>query len=177
MDVKGVSGAEQVAKPRVGEAAPDFDLPMLLKGVKGRFRLSNWAPRQKSLALVFYPLNWEESTARQLVEYQAQREQYLTLNAELVTVSVDSIMNTTSWEREIGPFDFPMCSDFWPHGEVCQRYGVLRSSEPNRGAAESAVFVINHESTIRFQKHYGLGEEVRFDEVLDAIRKIESLKG
>src|SRR5207249_5720176 len=56
---------------------------------------------------------------------------------------VESIMNTTAWERENGPFDFPLCSDFWPHGEVCARYGMLRTSGTGAGASERAVFVLN----------------------------------
>lgn len=171
--MRGVSGVNQSTKLCVGDRAPDFDLPMLLKGVKGRFRMSEWAPK-KNLVLAFYPLNWEESSARQLVEYQAQREKYERLNAEVVTVSVDSIMNTTAWEREIGPFDFPMCSDFWPHGDVCQRYGVLREDEPRRGAAERAVFVIDRKGTIRFQKCCGLGEVAEPGEALEVVRGIES---
>ena len=47
-------------------------------------------------------------------------------------------MNTTVWEREIGPFDFPLCSDFWPHGEVSRSYGVLREAAPLAGASERA---------------------------------------
>ena len=122
--VSSVSGEDR-ATLTVGDAAPEFELPMLLKGVKGRFRFSEWVEKE-NMVLVFYPLNWDDACARQVVEYQAQREKYVALGAEFVTVSVDSIMNTTAWEREIGPFDFPMCSDFWPHGEVCRRYGMRR---------------------------------------------------
>jgi mycoredoxin-dependent peroxiredoxin len=173
MDVNGVSGAEQVAMLRVGDGAPDFDLPMLLKGVKGRFRLGEWVEKQ-NMVVTFYPLNWEAASARQAVEYQAQREKYVALGAEFVTVSVDSIMNTTAWEREIGPVDFPMCSDFWPHGEVCRRYGMLRENGPEQGTAERAIFVVDRKKRIRFQKFCGKQDAAILEDVLKVLREIQS---
>ena len=136
-----------------GTVAPDFDLPVLIAGVKTRFRLSEQRGR-RNVVLAFYPLNWEGISAEQMVALQVEREKFLALKAETVTVSVDSIMNTTSWEREIGPFDFPMCSDFWPHGEVCRRYDIFREEDPLRGTAERAVFVIDRAGTIRFSRSY-----------------------
>ncbi len=140
-----------------GDAAPDFDLPVLIAGVKTRFRLAEQRGK-KNLVLAFYPLNWQTISAEQMIAYQFERDQFLELNAEVVSISVDSIMNTTSWEREIGPFDFPMCSDFWPHGEVARRYCVFRDEEPMRGTAERAVFVINRAGEIIFSRRYSLSE-------------------
>ena len=94
--MRGVFG-EDIRKLCVGDIAPDFDVPVLLKGVKGRFRLSDWVAKHKYLLIVFYPLNWEDLSAGRVVELQAQREKYVSLSAECVTVSVDSIMNTTAW--------------------------------------------------------------------------------
>ena len=119
---------------QAGDMAPDFELPVLIGGVKKQFRLSESRGRQ-SLVLAFYPMNWEPVSTQQMIAYQVEREKFLARNAEVVGISVDSIMNTTSWEREIGPFDFPICSDFWPHGEVSRRYGVLRSRNPLKAHA------------------------------------------
>ena len=92
---------------KVGDEAPDFQLPALIEGVKKTFRLSESRGR-KNVVLAFYPFNWQETSARQIVEYQAQRARMLAAEAETVGISVDSIMNTTAWEREIGPLDFPL---------------------------------------------------------------------
>ncbi len=60
-------------------------------------------------------------------------------------------MNATAWEREIGPFDFLLGSDFWPHGEVSRKYGVLaRSRSVQAGASERAIFVVDKAGRIRF---------------------------
>jgi alkyl hydroperoxide reductase subunit AhpC len=155
----------------VGETAPDFDLPVLLGGVKKRLRLKDELAF-RNVVLAFYPVNWEPVSARQFVEYQAEREKFSSRNAEVVGISVDSIMNTTEWEREIGPFDYPFCSDFWPHGEVSQAYGVFREHGPHAGASERAVFVIDRNGKIAFSRVYALHEPPLIAETLEALRKL-----
>ena len=153
----------------VGNLAPDFDLPVLIAGVKGRFRLRE-SPA-KNLVLAFYPSNWEPISTEQLIGYQVERENFLARNAEVVGINVDSIMNTTVWEREIGPLEFPLCSDFWPHAAVCLAYGVLREGEPFRGTCERAVFVLDR-SRIAFRKLYPLDEVPPVAEVFSALDQL-----
>jgi alkyl hydroperoxide reductase subunit AhpC len=150
---------------RPGELAPDFDLPALIGGVKKRFRLAENRGKQ-NLVLAFYPLNWEPVSTEQIVAYQVEREKFLARNAEVVGISVDSIMNTTAWEREIGPFDYPLCSDFWPHGEVSRKYRVLREKEPFAGASERAVFVIGKEGKVAFSRIYPASQLPDLQEML-----------
>ncbi len=152
-----------------GEVAPDFDLPALIGGVKKRFHLREQL-EQKRIVLAFYPLNWEPVSARQLVEYQAVTEEFRRHKAEMVAISVDSIMNTTVWEREIGPFDYALCSDFWPHGEVGRAYGVLRECEPHAGTSQRAIFVVERNARIVYSKLCDWRELPPISETLDALR-------
>jgi peroxiredoxin len=156
---------------QAGEMAPDFDLPVLIGGVKKRFRLSESLGKQ-NVVLAFYPLNWEPVSARQMVACKVEREQFRAQNAEIVGISVDSIMNTTAWEREIGPFDYPLCSDFWPHGEITRRYGVLRDREPFAGASERAIFIINKTGRIEFSKIYPINQVPDREETLKVLRDL-----
>jgi len=158
-------------KLKIGDVAPDFDLPVLRNGVKERLRLSSKSGTSM-LVLAFYPLNWDVVSTRQLVEFQAGRSEYTRHKAEIITISVDSIMNITAWEREIGPFDFLMCSDFWPHGDVCRKYGVLRDDEPFRGAAQPAIFVLGMNRKIQFQKFYSVGEVAPLEDIVSALEGI-----
>ena len=151
-----------------GQMAPDFDLPTLIGGVKKRLHLAERVGKQR-LVLAFYPLNWEPVSTRQMIDYQVQREKLMAIGAEVIGISVDSIMNTTAWEREIGPFDYPLCSDFWPHGEVSRKYGVLRESSPFAGASERAVFIVGKKGTIEFSKIYSLTDVPEFDEILTTL--------
>jgi peroxiredoxin len=153
-----------------GETAPDFDLAALRGGVKKRFHLHEQLT-QTNVVLAFYPVNWDTVSARQMVEYQEQRER-LRERGEVVAISVDSIMNTTVWEREIGPLDFTLCSDFWPHGEVSRAYGVFREAPPLAGASERAVFVVDRKGKIAFSRMYGLLELPSLSELLEALRRV-----
>ena len=148
-----------------GEMAPDFELPALIGGVKKRFHLAEHRGK-RHLVLIFYPLNWEPVSTSQMISCQLEHQKFLSRGAEVVGISVDSIMNTTAWERDIGPFDYPLCSDFWPHGEVSHRYGVLRQIEPFAGASERAVFIVGKSGAIEFKKVYPIDEASDFGEVL-----------
>jgi peroxiredoxin len=156
---------------QVGDEAPDFDLPALVAGVKKRFRLSDHRGK-KNIILAFYPFNWDPVSDRQMIAYQVERENILEREGEVVGICVESIMNTTAWEREIGPFDFPLCSDFWPHGEASQRYSVLRLTEPAKGASDRAVFIVNREGRIAFRRIYDVATVPDISEILNVLHRL-----
>jgi len=157
-------GVLQSQSLEVGDAAPDFELPALVAGVRKPLRLSDYLPKRKVI-LAFYPSNWEQTSARQLRGYQTERTRLLAHDVEAVAISVDSIMNTTAWERVIGPFDFALCSDFWPHGEVSRRYGVFQESGNEAGVCQRAVFVIDRAGTIAFRKIYDMDIAAPVDDI------------
>jgi peroxiredoxin len=165
-----VRGVLESGLVSVGDTAPDFELPALIGGVWKIFRLSEY--RGKTVVLAFYPFNWRETSIQQMAGYQAQRPRVLASNAETVAINVESIMNTTAWERENGPFDFPLCSDFWPHGEVCARYGMLRQSGADAGASERAVCVVNRDGQVVFQRIHAWEEVPPLDEMLSLLEKV-----
>jgi peroxiredoxin len=164
-------GILESGSPGVGDEAPGFELPSLIAGVRQPLQLSAYRG-QKNVALAFYPFNWQEATAAQLVSYQTQRARVLASNAEIVAITVDSIMNTVAWEREIGPLDFPLCSDFWPHGEVSERYGVLRKFGEYTGSTERVVLVVDRKGSIVFRRQYNHDQVAPVEEVLAALEKI-----
>jgi peroxiredoxin len=168
--VRGVSSAINRSVLLPGEIAPDFDLPALVAGVKKRFHLREQL-ETTSVVLTFYPLNWNTVSARQLAEYQTERS-LIFPQAEVVAISVDSIMNTTVWEREIGPFEFPLCSDFWPHGEVSRSYGVFREQSPLAGASERALFVVERSGKLAFSRVYGLEDSPPISDLLQHVRRL-----
>jgi peroxiredoxin len=154
-----------------GEIAPEFELPAVVGGVKRKFRLGSQHGKRNVL-LAFYPANWSEVSRTQLAEFQAQSEQLRALKTLAVSVCVDSIMNTTAWEREIGPLDFPLCADFWPHGRVCSLFGALREREPMRGAADRVTYLIDRMGKIVFRQVYGLEDLPSVGATLDILGRL-----
>ena len=59
-------------------------------------------------------------------------------------------------------------SDFWPHGEVSQRYGVLRSD----GTSERAIFIIDQNRTIRYIDIHDIDDQPDNQVLLDELQKI-----
>jgi len=53
----------------------------------------------------------------------------------------------------MGGINFPMLSDFWPHGAVCTQYDCLRA----QGMPKRAVFIMDKQGTIQFAKEYDKG--------------------
>ena len=70
-----------------------------------------------------------------------------------------------AWAEKVGGLDFPLLSDFWPHGAVSQKYGVLRP----QGIPERAIFIVDKQGTIRYIDVHEIGEqpdeEVLFEEL------------
>ena len=157
---------------QAGDMAPDFDLPVLDRRREKTVPPVR-APRQSATWCSLFTRRTGTRSARsRWSTYQVEREKFLARQAEVLGISVDSIMNTTSWEREIGPFDFLLGSDFWPHGEVSRRYGVLREADPFKGASERAIFVIDKAGKIRFSRIYPVDQLPDLEETLEALREL-----
>ena len=56
-------------------------------------------------------------------------------------------------ERE--GYDFPLLADFWPHGEVAQRYGVFNDE---RGFANRGTFIIDMTGVVRYAEENAPGQ-------------------
>lgn len=126
---------------KIGQQAPDFTLP----GVSGgKVTLSSFKGK-KNVVLSFVPAAWTPVCSDQWPGYNIARELFDQNDAVLLGISVDNIPTLYAWTRAMGGLWFAVLSDFWPHGAVAGRYGVLRSD----GTAERALFVIDRQGFIR----------------------------
>jgi alkyl hydroperoxide reductase subunit AhpC len=106
--------------------------------------------------------------------YNADLEKFAGYDAQVVGISVDSVFSHVEWQkRDIGLLSYPLCSDFWPHGEVARAFGVLREGPPIPGINERAVFLVDKQGKIAFSKIYDLGQSPPNGEVLEALRRLE----
>jgi len=102
----------------------------------------------------------------------SDREKFAALDAQVLDISVDSIFSHKAWQKyEIGEIQLPMCSDFFPHGEVTKAFGIMRQGPPLAGISERAVFVVDKGGKIVFAKVYELDQTPKNEELLEALAK------
>ena len=126
---------------KIGDQAPDFTLP----SVSGeKVSLSQYRGK-KNVVISFVPAAWTPVCSDQWPGYNIAKEMFDMNDAVLLGITVDNIPTLYAWTKQMGKLWFPVLSDFWPHGEVAARYGVLRSE----GVSERALLYIDKKGIIR----------------------------
>ncbi len=69
----------------------------------------------------------------------------------------------------MGGINYPLLSDFWPHGEISKLYGVLRSE----GYSERALFVIDKAGIVRYIDIHDKDDQPSNEVLRLAIREID----
>ena len=108
-----------------------------------------------------------------MAAYNAELAKFAALDAQVVGISVDSIYSTTAWEKEIGPLQYALAADYWPHGEVAQKFGVFRAQGEFAGISERAVFAVDKDGKIAFSKVYPIEQ---LPEMVEVFGVLETLK-
>jgi peroxiredoxin len=134
----------------VGAEAPDF----VLKDQNNQeVRLSDFRG-SKTVLLVFYPLAFTGICQGELCAMRDNLNDFMNDSVQVLTVSVDSPYVHSVWADQEG-YQFPLLSDFWPHGAVAQAYGVFNSE---RGFANRGTFIIDKTGTVRFSEENAPGQ-------------------
>ena len=133
---------DSILKVKVGDPAPDFTLPSL-SGEK--ISLSQFAGK-KNVVISFVPAAWTPVCSDQWPGYNISKGFFDKNDAVLLGITVDNIPTLYAWTHQMGKLWFSVLSDFWPHGAVAARYGVLRSD----GVSERALFVIDKAGIIQY---------------------------
>lgn len=126
----------------IGDDAPDFTLndqtrtPVTLSDFRGK----------KHVLLVFYPLAFSGVCTGELCTLRDTIDSFRSDEVETLAISVDSSAATAAFAAKEG-YDFPLLSDFWPHGAVAEAYGVL---DADRGVARRGTFLVDKQGVIRF---------------------------
>ncbi|GAA2660576.1 peroxiredoxin [Nonomuraea recticatena] len=121
--------------------APDFELPdqhgtpVRLSGLRG-----------SRVLLIFYPVAFSGVCRGELAQVRDELIPQLPADVRVLGVSVDSMFAQRAWAEQEG-YEFPLLSDFWPHGQVAQAYGVF---DEKRGLAKRGTFLIDGEGVIRW---------------------------
>jgi peroxiredoxin len=152
-------------KVRGGEKAPDFTLPSL-SGEK--ITLSQYAGK-KNVVISFVPAAWTPVCSDQWPGYNIVRQLFEENDAVLLGITVDNLPTLYAWTQEMGGLWFPVLSDFWPHGAVAKRYGVLRSD----GTTERALFVIDRRGIIRSIDVHDINQRPKLEVLIQELQKLK----
>jgi peroxiredoxin (alkyl hydroperoxide reductase subunit C) len=133
---------DSTLKVKVGQKAPDFTLPSI---TGEKVRLSQYRGK-KNVVISFVPAAFTPVCSDQWPGYNMAHKLFEDRDAILLGITVDNIPTLFAWTRQMGSeLWFPVLSDFWPHGAVASKYGLLRKD----GVSERALIFIDKKGVIR----------------------------
>ena len=136
--------------PEVGTEAPDFTVKdqnnqqVTLSSFRG----------ERAVLLVFYPFAYSSLCTGELCAVRDDLGDFQNDDVQILAISVDHPFALKSWSDNQG-FDFPLLSDFWPHGAVAKAYGVFNDAH---GMAVRGTFLVDKAGIVRFAEVNGPGE-------------------
>ncbi|MEJ2889322.1 peroxiredoxin [Actinomycetospora aeridis] len=134
----------------VGSQAPDFTLKnqdgqeVSLKDFRG----------ERAVLLVFYPFAFSGICTGELCSVRDDLSSFQNDDVQVLGVSCDTTWALKVWAQQEG-YEFPLLSDFWPHGAVAESYGVFSS---DLGFAFRGTFLVDKDGVVRFAEHNGPGD-------------------
>lgn len=139
-----------MSEPQIGDVAPDFEL----RSQHGEpIRLSDFRG-SKSVVVVFYPFAFSGICTSELCEIRDDLGRFQNDSVQVLAVSCDSVQTLRAYAERDG-YDFPLLSDFWPHGAVASAYGVFNDRV---GVATRGSFLIDTQGVVRWSVVNGIGE-------------------
>jgi thioredoxin-dependent peroxiredoxin len=133
-----------MAKPKVGERAPDFKL----EGTNGLFKLSEHAGRR--VVLLFYPGDNTPVCTRQFCSYRDDSDELAALDAVVVGISSQSLDSHRSFTDEHG-LTVPLLAD--EDGAVAKAYGAHRGPL----GTKRAVVIVDEKGNVAYRHDHALG--------------------
>ena len=148
----------------VGQEAPDFTL-------KNQFgeevTLSDFRGK-KNVVLVFFPLAFTGICTGELCELRDNLPNFVSDDVQLIGISCDASPTHKKFAESEG-LDYPLLSDFWPHGEVSQKYSSFLAE---RGISLRGTFVIDKEGIVRWSVVNQPGQARSLDDYLQVLETI-----
>ncbi len=148
----------------IGERAPDFTLRDQSFQKVARSDLEG-----KRSLVVFIPYPFTSVCQGELCAIRDDLAEFEDLDANIVAITCDTVAVNARWALDQG-FEFPILSDFWPHGEVARAYGCF---DEQHGYAKRYTYVLDASGTVRDVIFSDvLGEARRHDAYAEALAKV-----
>jgi peroxiredoxin len=142
----------------LGGPAPDFTLrdqfgqDVTLSSYRGT----------KAVALIFFPYAFSGVCTGEMAGIRDRLAEFMTFDSEVLAISCDPVYSLRAFADADG-LNFPLLSDFWPHGEVTRAYGVFDEA---KGAPLRSSYVVGKDGTVRWSVHNAMPEGRDLDEHL-----------
>jgi len=146
----------------LGGLAPDFTL----RDQFGQDTTLSSYRGVKAVALVFYPFAFSGVCTGEMNAFRTRLDEFLTFDTEVLAISCDPVYALRAFSDADG-LNFPLLSDFWPHGEVARAYGVF---DERGGSAERSSYVIDRAGRLSWAVHHPKPAARSADELLEALR-------
>jgi len=136
--------------PEVGTRVSDFTLKdqnnqeVTLSSFRGK----------RAVLVVFYPFAFSGICTGELCAVRDDLASFQNDQVQILAVSVDHPFALKAWAQAEG-YEFPLLSDFWPHGKVAQDYGVFND---RAGMAVRGTFLVDTSGIVRFAEVNGPGQ-------------------
>ena len=146
----------------LGGPAPDFTLrdqfgqDVTLSSYRGK----------KAVALIFYPYAFSGVCTGEMSGIRDRLAEFMTFESEVLAISCDPTYSLRAFADADG-LNFPLLSDFWPHGEVCRAYDVF---DEDRGSPRRSSYVVDKEGMVRWAVHNARSEGRDLEEHLRQLR-------
>ena len=131
--------SEQTMSDLIGKIAPDFSL----KSHQGDVITLSSYQGQKSVVLVFYPLDFSPVCSMQLPEFSGSSDDFAALETVVLGINRDSLHTHRAWAVEYG-IEVPLLSDMTL--SVARAYGVALEEA---GISKRATFLIDKKGVVR----------------------------
>jgi peroxiredoxin len=151
-----------------GKPAPDF----ALRDQHGQeVSLSSFAG-EKAVVLVFYPYAFSGVCTGELCEIRDNLPSFVSDDVQLLAISCDPMFSLRAFADRDG-LEFPLLSDFWPHGEVARAYEVF---DEERGCSARSTFIIDKQGFLRWSVHNAMPEARDLEEYARVLNEIDAAK-
>ena len=156
---------DSTLKVKVGDPAPGFSLPT----IDGRTITLAEFRGKKNVVLSFVPAAWTPVCSGQWPGYNIVQDMFDQAETHLIGVSVDNVPTLHAWVQEMGGVWFPVASDFYPHGQLADSLGILRST----GEAERSLFLIDKQGIIRYIDVHDINSRPDLGPLMKAMQELK----
>lgn len=149
---------------QLGGPAPDFTL----RDQFGQDVTLSSFSGSKAVVILFYPYAFSGVCTGEMAGIRERLDEFMTFDTEVLAISCDPVYSLRAFADAEG-LNFPLLSDFWPHGRVAREFEVFDDA---KGTPRRSSYVIDREGRLAWAVHNANPEGRDLDEHLAQLRAL-----